>query len=123
MHVEPIASTWLTGRFPTARVVTETPSDLAAALPLILIAGLPGGQQHTLGGPLLDVETYAATRDAARTLSMQVHNALLFEMRGIILDGIVTKIENVGIPHWRPYPNTNLRKFGGLYRVFLHPAA
>jgi hypothetical protein len=122
MHVETVVNTWLTGRFPTDRVVTETPADLVGALPLILVAGLPGKQKVSLASPLVDVESYAATRDAARTLAMQVHNALLFEMRGLVGDMLITKVEIRAYPAWRPYDNTKLRKFGALYQVYLHPA-
>lgn len=121
-HVEPIVDTWLAARFPTARVVTETPATLTD-LPLICVVGLPGGQHVVLGRPMVDVECFAATRDAARTFMGRVHNALLFEMRGLILDGVVSTVRTTGTPSWRPYSNTNVRRFGATYQVFLHDAS
>lgn len=124
-HVEPVTATWLTGRFPAARVVTETPADLSnvGTQPIILVVGLPGGQHLVLGRPMVDVECYGATRDAARTLAGQVHNALLFEMRGLIANGVVTTVKTTGTPAWRPYSNTNVRRFGATYQVYLHDAS
>jgi len=122
MHVETVTVGWLTTRFPSPiRVVTETPAEMTGQI--IRVTGLPGGQKLSLGRPMVDVECFAGTRVDARTLAMQVHNALLFEMRGLVGDALVTTVKTAASPSWRPYDNASMRRFGATYQMYLHPAA
>jgi len=115
---ETVTHAWLTTAFPAARVVTETPADLESDLPLIKVQGLGGPRRLVLGRPTVDVECYAATKDAARILAGQVNDSLIYRMRGLIAGSNVTHTQGQ-MPSWRPYANTNVRRYGQIVQVYL----
>jgi hypothetical protein len=120
MDVEADVHGWVEARFAPIRTVTETPDKMELLLPVIKVVGLPGGQRAALGRPLVDVECFADNRIDARALALSVHNALLFEMRGTVGDSLVSTVQTVASPAWRPYPNMKMRRFGGTYQIYLH---
>ena len=126
INVEPVVVAWLNSDpLVVARVVTVTPADLVGNLPLVKVEGLGGPRKLNLGRPTVDVEAYAATRDAARLLAGQVCDSLTYRMRGVIAGSVVTKVR-VPEPDFRPYDNPNVRRFGAICQVWLHdliPAA
>jgi len=115
---EKVTRDFLDAEFPGARVVTEIPADLEANLPLIKVRGLGGPRKLVLARPTVDVECYAATRDAARDLAGDVSDALTYRMRGQISGSVVTHVRP-SVPSWRPYDNPNVRRYGAIHQVYL----
>lgn len=122
ISAETVVVTWLTSNFPTARVVTETPAQMADDLPVIKVAAIGGGRTLNLGLATVDVECYDATREASRTLAGQVNDSLMYLMRGTIAGSTVSSVATVSMPAYRPYDNTNLRRFGLTIQVALRDA-
>lgn len=103
---------------PNARVVTETPADLSAALPLLRVELVSGSSNAVnLDTALLDIEAYATTRDAARTLAEQARVAL--DLRGPAAHAAGGFIASVTCttPHWMFYDDTDVRRFAFMARV------
>jgi hypothetical protein len=112
----------------TVRAVTELPADLDAAI------AASGGvaRINRLGGPdptpslsldTVDVESFAATRAAARALALEVQYALRFSLAGHLTGGgSISRVQTVSGPAWRPYDDTNVRRFGALYQITTHSA-
>lgn len=75
----------------------------------------------SLDEPTVDVECYAATRQAATDLAKQVRVAMRTNLIGYTANGAtVAKVKgNVG-PGWRPYTNTNVRRVGFTDQITLH---
>lgn len=115
---EKVTRDWLDAQFPAARVVTETPADLEANLPVIKVQGLGGPRKLVLGRAAVDVECYAATKDAARDLAGDVSDALTYRMHGLVGGSVVTHVQGA-MPDWRPYDNPNVRRYGAIYRIYL----
>lgn len=119
MNAEVVVREWIADHFPQARVVTETPSDMTV-LPVVKVVGLGGPMQRlNLGRPAVDIEAYDSTRAAASTLADQIHDAMLFQIRGLISGANVEAVRTVSSPAFRPYDDTNLRRFGATYQIFL----
>lgn len=112
-HVESVLVTWLKAAFPTARLCTELPANLADVLPVIQVVGIGGtGDRFAFDQPRADVDVYAATRSAARDLAQQVHESLLGDLPGQSVDGtFVLSVREFMSPTWTPYDNTTLRRF------------
>jgi hypothetical protein len=74
-----------------------------------------------LDEPTVDVECYAATREAANALALQVRAAMRTALIGYTANGAtVARVRgNVG-PGWRPYTNVNVRRVGFTDQITLH---
>jgi hypothetical protein len=103
-------------------VVTETPANLADVLPVIEVTRFGGSDEViVLDSANIDVDVYAATRDAARTLGEQVRTALRLHLPGYASAGAaVQSVTTISAPRWVPYDNTNLRRFNAAYRITIH---
>lgn len=112
-HIEPLLIAGLRAQFPAARLCSETPDNLGDVLPVIQVVGIGGsGDELQFDTPRADVDVFAATRDAARTLAQQVHDWLLRDLPGTSLgDAFVLSVTEFMSPAWTPYDNTNLRRF------------
>lgn len=112
-HIEPLLVAALKAQFPSARVVTETPANLVDVLPVIQVGGIGGsGDAYQFDTPRADIDVYAATRDAARTLAQQIHDWLLRDLPGQTLgSAFVLKVTEFMSPVWTPYDNTTVRRF------------
>lgn len=115
---------WL-GTQLTVRHVTELPANLADILPVNQLQRVGGGDDGIrLDRALVDVDTYAATRDAASTLARQTRDELVVNLRGVMTDSAVFgRVSTVSAPSWRPYENTALRRMGATYEIFFHPVS
>lgn len=109
-------------KFSSARVATETPSDLTS-LPVIVIQRFGGleDEVYTFDNPNVDFEVYAATRAAARTLAYEVRTWVRKELPGTIISGAaVSRTRTISGPVWTPYDNTNVRRFTYSAAIRLH---
>lgn len=124
---------WLAARFPTWRVVTEMPKDvtLPGYLPLLHVSRFGGfNARPALDTVVMDVDAFALSgsgiedpRDAVRSIAEQIRDALLFELPGYTVNGAtVTGVITTAAPVFKPYDNTNLRRFGGTYTVYVKPS-
>lgn len=113
---------WLAARFPAARVVTETPSDLAEVLPCIKVNRIGGNSTiPTIDNAHVDVEYFGSTRDEARGGAESVRRAFETELPGVTVGGnVVLAVTEIQSPTWAPYDNTNVRRFDATYRISLH---
>jgi hypothetical protein len=119
---EPLVRGWLDAQFPTARVVTELPANLADVVPAIQVTRFGGSDDFiTLDAANIDIDTFAATRDASRSLSEQVRAALRLHLPGYAANGAaVQSVTTISAPRWVPYDNTSLRRFVASYRITIH---
>lgn len=105
--------------FPTARVVTETPADLGAELPLFAVNRIGGGDEFgVLDASTVDVAAYAATRLDARLWAEKVRAWLVYRLPGTNLAGAhFGLVSTVMAPRWVPYDNTNVRRVIATYSI------
>lgn len=124
IDAELVTRTALTADFAEQRVCTETPSGVgfAAAITaggIIRVVGGPGANNRTLERALVDVDCFAADRDLARALAERVRDwfmALSHTIRGGVA---FTLVETTMRPHWLPWDNTDVRRFGATYQLYL----
>ena len=119
---ESLVRDWLATQFNPTRVVTELPANLGDALPLIQVTRFGGSDDVlTLDAANIDVDTFGATRDAARSLGEQVRSALRLHLPGYSTGTAgVQSVTTISAPRWVPYDNTNLRRFVASYRITIH---
>lgn len=123
MNPEPLLVSWLRARYTTTdvkRVSTERPADLTGNLPYVQVVGI-GGQDEAMawgGSPAgfarrnVDLDVYAAGRDAARDLAERIHTDLLDALPGSVVDGVlVITTGSILTPMWTADDNTNVRRF------------
>lgn len=105
------------------RVVTELPATLLDVLPVVQVQRVGGDDDgFRLDRALVDVDVYAATREAASTVARQVRSYLLGSLRGAATaTAVFGYVSTVAAPSWRPYENIGLRRYGGTYELFFHP--
>lgn len=107
---------------PAARWVTELPSNLADAVPLVRVAVIGGNDEAVAAftNPRIDFDCFAGSRDAARTLAYDVR-AWVRSLPGQMAGGaFVLRVQNSTEPTWVPYDNTNLRRFIYTAQLRLH---
>lgn len=119
---ESVVRGWLATQFSPTRVVTELPADLAAVVPVIQVTRFGGSDGTlTLDAANIDVDTFATTRDASRSLAEQVRAALRLHLPGYAASGAaVQSVTTISAPRWVPYDNTALRRFVASYRITIH---
>lgn len=116
---ELVIRTALDAEFTSARVVTETPSNLGDVLPCIQVTRFGGADDVlVLDAAHIDIDTYAATRQAAADLAEQVRTYLRLTLPGTSHGGgFVADVTTISAPTWTPYDNTTLRRFTASYRI------
>jgi hypothetical protein len=121
VDVESALVAWTRDRFPGARVVTELPATLADS-PTIQITRIGGADRHPgIDAAVMDYDCFAPTRQAARQLALDVHDAWRQELPGSLVDGgVILAVATGSAPSWRPYENTHVRRFGGTHQVTVH---
>lgn len=126
-EAETVLITALRVEFPSARVATETPSNLgelvAAGTPVFRVTRFGGADEfvHAFDNPHLDVDVYGADRDAARTLAYDVRRFIRHELPGQTHAGAtVLRTRTFSGPVWTPYPNTAVRRFTYSTQLRLH---
>lgn len=108
-------------QFPAAKVLTSTTAKLETQLPQIRIVGAGGGQNLNLAAERVAVETFAGSDLDAITLAHQVHDFLLFSLRGVIAGTVITKIETVSLPARQNYLNPVVFMQVATYSVSIRP--
>lgn len=122
---------WLAQRYPTRRVLTETPGDMDGE-PEVIQVGRYGGADRvlTLDVADVDVDVYAASWAAADALAHAVWVALRTALPGSTLttptgyapadSAVVARVQTISAPAQRPVSNPALRRAGAAYRLTLH---
>lgn len=118
--VERLLIDWITTTT-DVRAVTDTPANLAAAVPLYRVTRV-GGPSHVdnprFDLPTVTVDSFAASRSAATDAALDLDEALRTQLPGTTTGGAtVTRVETVTGPHWAPWDDTNLRRFAATYRL------
>lgn len=111
---ETVLIAWLKTAFPAARVVTETPANLADVVPCIRVTRFGGSDEYlsAFDNPTMDFDCYDVGREAARTLAYAVRASLRDDLPGQVVAGTsVVRVRTISGPAWTPYDNTNLRRF------------
>lgn len=125
MDIEALLVPWLAATL-NVRAVTELPADLADVLPVVrsLRIGGPDLDDYALLDlPTVTIDCYDAGWSAASTLAGRVHAAIRSTLPGTVHDGgVVTRTRTISGPSWRPYDDTNLRRFGATYQIIVHPS-
>lgn len=121
VDVERLLVQWL-GQQLNCRVVTDLPANLQTQVPLLQIQRVGGADARPgLDFVGLDVDAYGPNRGSAVALAENARYALRFRLPGVQLDGAVfTRIDTTEAPSFRPYDNTDLRRFGATYRLIVH---
>lgn len=113
-------------RFPGAVVRDELDNHLADELPTIQFEQIPAGEDDgvKLARMLVDMNVYAPTRAEAFTLARQVHDWITRDVRGSVsATAVIGRTGCLTLPAVRPYENVALRRVGGTYSIFCHPAS
>jgi hypothetical protein len=72
---------------------------------------------------LFDMNVYAPTRASAFTLARDVHTWIMHVVRGSTTSTLVVgKVGCLSLPAGLPYENKALRRVGGTYEIYCHPA-
>jgi hypothetical protein len=125
--VEKLLVAWLESQLPTVtRVVTELPAQLATKLPVVQVVRFGGpDDQPTIDLPTVDVDCYAASRGTAEDLAEDVRDLLRFTLPGKTVGGTtVSRVQTIAGPHWRPWDDTTMRRYGASYQLTVRrPAA
>lgn len=121
VDVERLLVPWLGSQI-NCRVVTDLPANLERQVPLLQIQRVGGADTRPgLDFAGLDVDAYGPDRAAAVELAEQTRHALRFRLPGTQIGGAVfTRVDTTEAPSFRPYDNTDLRRFGATYRVIVH---
>lgn len=120
---ETVLVEWLRTAFPSVRVVTETPANLADVLPVIQVTRFGGADEYipAFDNPSMDFDVYAATRDAARGLAHDVRDSLRGDLPGATVLGVsVVRVRSISGPAWTFYNNTSMRRFTYSANLRLH---
>ncbi len=121
VDIERVLVGWLGSRL-NCRVVTDLPANLAQQVPLLQI-GRYGGADIAPGLDVvdLDVDAYGPDRGSAVSLAEKARHALRFTLPNQQINGAVfARVNTIDAPSFRPYDNTDLRRFGASYRLYVH---
>jgi hypothetical protein len=103
----------------TGRVVTILPAQLEDSLPVTRILRGPGGDDGITDSPLVDVETFAASRAAMWELAEQTRQAL-HGLAGKAYGGVlVDSVQTASGPTWVDYGNVRVHRAVASYRLAL----
>lgn len=119
--VERLLVPWL-GEQCQCRVVTDLPANLESQVPLLQIQRVGGSDPRPgLDFVGLEVDAYGPDRGTAIAYAEDARHALRFELPGTQIEGAVfTRVDTTEAPSYRPYDNTDLRRFGATYRLIVH---
>lgn len=105
-----------------SRVLTDLPADLDDVLPIVQVQRIGGSDDSfRLDRALVDVDTYASSRQAASQLLSATRALVLGQLPGAVTTAAVfTAARTISAPAWRPYENQTLRRFGATFELFFH---
>lgn len=126
-HVYADTEQLLVGWAPTVipcRALTETPADLETVLDttaVVRVTRIGGSSAVGIDEPLVDFDCFALTRTAAKAFAIQLASAVDLQLSGYFNQyGTVNAVVMVSGPSWRPWENTNIRRFGFTARLTVH---
>lgn len=125
--VESLLVPWYTSQLTGTRVVTETPSDLQAQVPLVRLVAM-----SDIADPVVTrwreirwiLQFYAVGSPAAAALAEQGVAVTMNGLRGQTLAGAgVTFVAQDSGPSWVPYADTQVRQYVASFngRILLQP--
>jgi hypothetical protein len=101
------------------RVVTVLPVKLEENLPVTRILRGPGGDDGITDSPLLDVESFAATRGEMWSLAEETRQAL-HSLAGRAFDGVLVDVVTTASgPSYVDYGNPRIMRAVASYRLAL----
>lgn len=101
------------------RVATRTPDDLETAMPMVRVRRGPGTDDGITDSPLLDVEAFAATEQAAWDLAEDARQAV-HDLDGRSVDGaLVDDVTTAAAPVAVDWGNPAVHRFVASYRLDL----
>ena len=123
--VDPLLIGWAADHF-GVRFALDTPSDLAAALPLVQLQTIGGPSEDTFAGFIaatVSVDTFGTDYSAASDLAWRVDDGFRRALPGTTV-GTVTfgKVRTLTIPGRRPWDDVAVRRYGATYQVWLRAA-
>ncbi len=113
---------WLQSQLSGVRVLTELPDNLAEAAPVVRISRIGGPElAPRFEAADIDIDSFGTGRAQAFQTLETVRVALRFRLPNQTLGGSVyTRVDTTSGPAWRPYDNTNVRRFGASFRIYVH---
>ena len=121
--VEALLIGWLKTQLPSVRFLTDTPADLATAVPVVQVVRVGGPSSDddpTFQSPTVSVDCFAADRVAATLLAQQVDDALRKALPGASTGGAtVSKVATISGAAWRPWDDLKVRRMGATYVLHL----
>jgi hypothetical protein len=122
--VEAMLTGWLRTQLAGPRVVTDIPGNLEDVLPVVQVTRVGGGRvDRFLPRPRIDVDCYAATREAAADLANQVEHLFATALRGAaVAGGVFGQVDVEAGASWRPDPNPRTRRFGVTASLTIRPS-
>lgn len=126
-NVEPLLVAWLKAQRATARVVTETPSNLETLPWTIQVVRAGGSQQFTLDHPRIVLHTFAleangkSARENAAAYATDVNDLMRWQLKGVQLGAgcWVSSVDVVSGPNFAADVNTALRHYAATYTLHL----
>jgi hypothetical protein len=122
VDVEQLLIPWLSSTL-SARALTDVPADLLAALPVIRVARIGGADDDNnprFDAATVTVDWFGADRTAASDLAQAGHHALRVLLPRMTFNGVtVTFVQTISAPSWRPWDDTDVRRYGATYRLFI----
>jgi hypothetical protein len=109
----------LAAHFPSARVTTETPNDLASILPVIWVKRSGGLLSLGLDTAQMDIDCFAADELTVNAFAMQVATVMQRAAGYMALAASISAV-TVRDLSWRPYIDTNVRSFGMTCDITIH---
>jgi hypothetical protein len=101
------------------RVATRTPAELETNMPMIRVRRGPGADDGITDSPLLDVEAFAATEQAAWELAEDARQAV-HELDGKAVDGaLVDDVTTATAPVAVDWGSPAVHRFVASYRLNL----
>lgn len=121
VDVEALVVDWLTERLPGVRVLVDLPARFDDALPVVRVTCIGGAGRWQPWNPgalplvrdaRIDIDVFAANREQAADLAVQVSNELFAARGHADRWGRVAAVRQEAGPAWRPDYNPNIRRFG-----------
>lgn len=121
MDVESGLQPVVSAAFPDSRVLTITPNDLEAQLPVIKLLATGGtGDQFRFEGMGVEVDTYASSKSAASQLCWAVYHWFMEQMPDVIGRVGVLRVDSVNLPVQTSYENPDIFRYTCNVRVNTH---
>lgn len=107
------------------RPLTETPDNLQVVLatqPVVRITRIGGPTSDPgIDQPTVDFDCFGLTRPSAKAFALQLWSLVDLQLSGYSNShGVVLASRTLSGPSWRPWENTDVRRFGFTVRLTVH---